>query len=651
MLPGAMLNALVLSALLAANASSAEPNANDEPERQEAQHPTTQSQEQQEQKQEQEQEPLTYQEVVVVTAAREEQPLTDAIALVSAFTQEDIERSPALVIDEQLRRVPGFNLFRRTSSLYAHPTTQGVSLRGIGASGASRSLMLWNGIPLNDPFGNWIYFNRLPMLSLRSAEVARGASSQLYGSSALSGTIQLLPRGPEPQTLDVRAQAGSLQTYDLDVFASDRQGDWGWLASGRVFDTEGYILLSEEDRGVVDIPANASFQSFVGRLEYRDFHVGVNLFNEDRSNGTPIQQNNSQIYLFESGYETDRWSFSFFGQSQELNSDFSRILPDRSQEFQTAEQHFPSTGFGSAFTLRTDSGIQLGVDWRRASWDVNSQNFAGAFLQYTFRPTGRIDLLLGGRFDLYENQSTQGTFNPRAGLVVRASDAVTVRGSAYRGFRAPSLNELYRPFRVGNVITAENPELTEEYVVGVEGGVDIHPTRQLLLRLNGFYNSLQDPVANVTVSIENGIINRMRQNLGSATIKGFEAEMSYRIADQWQARASYLLSDAVDDDTGLNLPQAPQHQGTLGLLYDGPFQFTADLRLTSEAFDDDLNEFSLPSYEVLDLSVRVPLSRKLDVYFAVENVTDSDYVVRLTPDANFGTPRVAHGGIEVRLFR
>jgi outer membrane receptor protein involved in Fe transport len=526
-----------------------------------------------------------------------------------------------------------------------------VSLRGIGPSGASRSLVLWNGIPLNDPYGNWVYFNRLPQLSMGSAEIARGATSQLYGSSALAGTIQLFPRAPQERTFDVRAQAGNLDTYDVDVFASDRAGDWGWIASGRAFDTGGYMQIAEEAQGAVDIPVSAEFQTFLGRLEYRDFHVGLNLYNEKRSNGTPIQQNDSQIYLFESGYDTDRWSVNFFGQSQVFDSGFSRILPGRTGEVLTNEQHVPSVGFGSSLTRRTDRGLQFGVDWRYVGAEDHRQNFAGAFLQYLFTFDERWDVLLGGRFDLWENRTTQGTFNPRAGLVFRASNAVTVRASGYRGFRAPSLNELYRPFRLGNVLTEANPDLTEEYLWGLEGGVDIHPHRSLLVRLNGFYNSFQDPVANVTISTTPALITRQRQNLGSATIQGFEAEAIHQLGAGWSVRGAYIFSDAVVDETGLQLPQSPRNQGVVGAGYDGRFQLTVDFRLAGDAYDDDLNQFLLPAFNLLDFSLRVPLSRKVEAYFAVENVADTDYVVRLTPIENLGAPRVAHGGIEVRLFR
>src|SRR3990172_5441575 len=117
---------------------------------------------------------------------------------------------------------------------------------------------------------------------MERAGAARGATSQLYGSSALAGTIQLFPRAPEERTFDVRAQAGNLDTYDVDLLASDRAGDLGWIASARAFDTGGYMQIAEEAQGAVDIPVSAEFQTFFGRLEYRDFHVGVNLYNEKR---------------------------------------------------------------------------------------------------------------------------------------------------------------------------------------------------------------------------------------------------------------------------------------------------------------------------------------------------------------------------------
>src|SRR3954452_7541362 len=196
----------------------------------------------------------SFADTLVVTAARSRERLTDAVAPTSVLTREDIARSPGLTLDEQLRQIPGFSLLRRSSSLTAHPTSQGVSLRGLGPSGASRTLVLFDGVPLNAPFGGWVYWNRLPLSGLQAVEVARGSLSQLYGSASMGGAIQLLPRAPKPATLEVTARGGDYRTGDLEVFASDApaNGRWGYTLAGRLFNTDGFYIVAPENRGAVD---------------------------------------------------------------------------------------------------------------------------------------------------------------------------------------------------------------------------------------------------------------------------------------------------------------------------------------------------------------------------------------------------------------
>ncbi len=594
---------------------------------------------------------VAHRETVVVTAARREQELGEAVSLVSVLDAEDLHQSPALVLDDHLRRVPGFSLFRRSSSLSSHPTTQGVSLRGIGPSGTSRSLVLLDGIPLNDAFGGWIYWNRIPTLALKQVEIARGAGSPLYGSSALGGAIQLRSLDPVPDRLELMAEIGNHETWDVSALASDRKGDWGYLLSGRAFDTGGFFIVSEEHRGAVDTPARVGFQSFLGRVEYKRAHAGVNLFREERNNGTRIQENNSWTALVDGGLEGPSWKWRLYSQFQELNSTFSRVLPDRSQEFKTADQHFPSSGFGSSFTWQPAMEILVGADWRQARWDEQMQNLSGVFAQYLESLHPRLDILVGARFDVWENQSTETSFNPRAGLLFRADPAVTIRGSLYRGFRAPTLNELYRPFRTGNILTEANPGLTEEHLWGFEGGADIHPSRVLVFRLNGFWNTLKDPVSNVTVSVSPELILRQRRNLGSGTIKGVEAEVVGRLASRWALRSSYLYAQAVVDETGRLFPQVPRHQGLVGLEYRGPIQFLVEGRFVSRQYEDDLNRLPLAGYGVLDLQVGKPLTEQLELFVSVENLFDRKYAVGRLPIERLGTPRLVHGGVRLRLGR
>ena len=105
-----------------------------------------------------------------------------------------------------LRSVSGFSLFRRSSSRASNPTTHGVTLRGLSASGASRGLVLLDGVPLNDGFGGWVTWTRLPTDALDNVRVNRGAGGDTYGSDALGGVISFTtPSTRRRQTSATRA--------------------------------------------------------------------------------------------------------------------------------------------------------------------------------------------------------------------------------------------------------------------------------------------------------------------------------------------------------------------------------------------------------------------------------------------------------------
>jgi outer membrane receptor protein involved in Fe transport len=592
-------------------------------------------------------------DTVVVTATKDEQRLVDAVAPTSVLTREDLARSPSLTLDDQLRQIPGFSLLRRSSSLSAHPTSQGVSLRGLGPSGASRTLVLLGGTPLNDPFGGWVYWDRLPLSALESVEVSRGSLSQLYGSAAMGGAIQLLPRAPRPDTLEATARGGGRGTRDLEVFTSDAGGAWGYTLAGRLFDTDGFFAVGPENRGAVDRRATVDFGTLFGRFQWGRYHVGVNAFEEERENGTALQTNDTSLRSLEAGWSGDHWDWNVHGQSQRFRSTFSRILPDRSQEFLTARQDFPTRGYGGSTAWRSGGGLLVGADVRRASWESQDQTLGGAYAQKTFGLSPRLDLLAGARLDVWESsddrtKSEQTSFNPRLGALFRATDAVTLRASAYRGFRAPTLNELYRPFRVGNVETLANPDLGEESLLGAEIGADLHPSSRLFARLNAFRNRIDGAVGNVTLSVTPQLITRRRENLDRVTADGLEAELRFQPLPRWQVQASYLYTDSRVERTGLLVPQVPRGQGSLGLAFNGPVLALLQGRWAGEQFEDDLNQLVLPAYVVADLSLRRPLSRRLDLFLSVENLFDEKVVTGRLPVEALGAPRLVQLGVTVR---
>src|SRR5215207_4662849 len=160
--------------------------------------------------------PPALSEQVTVTASRTETRLGETAASVVVLSSEELESTAALTPDDALRQVPGFQLFRRTGSRAANPTAQGVSLRGVGASGASRAVVLYDGVPLNDPFGGWVYWTRVPREAIGRVEVVRGGASSLYGSAALGGVVQFFPRArPGVRELRLELSYGSQNTPDV----------------------------------------------------------------------------------------------------------------------------------------------------------------------------------------------------------------------------------------------------------------------------------------------------------------------------------------------------------------------------------------------------------------------------------------------------
>ena len=230
---------------------------------------------------------------VVVTASRTEQKLKDVPASVTVLTKEEIRRSAAQTIDDLLRQIPFLSFSRRSSSLVANPATQGVSLRGVGPTGSSRTLVLLDGVPLNDPFGGWIYWSKVPLQSIERIEVVRGGGSSVWGNLALGGVINIITERPQRRTLRFTGEGGDRGTVNLDLYASDLFGPLGVAVEGNYFNTEGYKIIREDQKGKIDINATSEHKTFNGKLEYTfspnaALSLQGSLFAEDRGNGTPL---------------------------------------------------------------------------------------------------------------------------------------------------------------------------------------------------------------------------------------------------------------------------------------------------------------------------------------------------------------------------
>ena len=674
-------------------------------------------------------------EQLVVTPTLSERRVADIPASVNVLTDEQIQQSPAVVADDVLRQVPTFSLFRRTSSIASHPTAQGVSLRGVGPSGVSRTLVLLDNVPFNDPFGGWVYWTRVPLMDTERIEIVDGATSSLYGNYAMGGVINIVTHRAEPRTVIFKPQYGNRGTPKMDLFASHAWDRLGVTLNATTFDTDGYTTVAEQERGSIDIPANVKYQTASGKIEYAPndrvslfFRGGI--FSEDRSNGKKGEVNDTN-WKFGSGGVAVRLADGsniegrLFFDRQKFHSTFFAVpaaVPPRSQLNLTLDQNVPTKAVGTMLQWNRvfqAAGrahiVSAGYDFRWIDGDSNEQTFAlatgltpllnrisggtqkigGLFVQDQIELTPRVQITGSIRFDSWRNfdahnfettiatgiptannrelpDKSDNAVSPRGAVLFRATDRVSVWGSVSQGFRAPTLNELYRQFRVGAILTLANEELGPERLTAVEAGVSVAASDRVTVRGTVFNNRVKDPVANVTINTAG--TTRQRRNLGKTNIGGFQTDAAYRVNGHWGVSAAYLFDIAkvheapVDitgfDLTGKYLAEVPKHRASFQVTYTNPrlVNLAIENQFIGHQFDDDQNlavifpliadkrEVGLPAYSITNLTVSRTINRNVDVFVGAQNLFGTTYYVATNPTL-IGTPRLVNGGIRLRVGR
>jgi outer membrane receptor protein involved in Fe transport len=588
---------------------------------------------------------------------------TETPAFVTVLDETEVRQQPGVNIDDRLRAIPGFSLFRRTSSIAANPTTQGVSLRGLGSSGASRSLLLWDGIPINDPFGGWIYFTRVSPDELERIEISRGAATSVFGDRAMSGAIHLFSRPPERLRLTAAYEGGNKDTHSLTGGASHLFDRFAVSGLVRAFTTDGYFVVREDRRGPVDTPAGVRFVSGVSRFDYlgsKDrMFVKLDILAEERENGTRLTQNSTGLGTLAGHYthqETND-SFSFLGYHtrQQYHASFSAVSANRATETITFLQTVPAESVGAAGMWRHNStawNLLAGADMQRVEGTSTdrlvptglrvgggTQLQNGTFAQLD-AGTRSAKLFLGGRYQF--TGTDKKFFSPSAGFAV-GRGLVRGRGSVYRAFRAPTLNELFRDFRVGNAETRANADLLPETLFGAEAGIDL-VAETSRLSVSFYRNELDNIITNVTLSSTPALIIRQRQNAAEALTRGVDVQADYR----WRSLRldlGYLFADSRFS-TGERIPQVPKHAGNAQLTYSTSNTLASiGLRSYAMQFEDDRNQFKLPGYASMQVSARQRLTRSLWATLAIENALDREFLTGFTPVPLIGAPFIWRGGL------
>lgn len=631
-------------------------------------------------------------ETVSVTAARgSDATAPAAVSVLNAA--ELLGRAPG-GLDDALRHTPGFSLFRRSSSRVANPTTQGVTLRGVSGSGASRTLVLADGLPLNDPFGSWVYWNRLPVASLERVEVVRGAGGDLYGADALGGVIQLLSFEPDVPRLRLLAEAGGHDSGRLSGYAGGRLGTLRGEAAGEWAHGGDVFVVAPEDRGAVDVKAGASHWSGALALGWGEGawrgRVEARRATEERENGTPLQVNDTEWRRYAARLTGvaggGALRLRFADGDQTYRQSFSAVSGDRETERLTTRQRVPAhetsaaaqwarpLGRHSLLVGAEGRGVRATVEQTRYSFADGAasgpfltgglERTASAFARARLVASPRVALVVAGRFDAWRSEPREAEgeprsvhfWSPRLALEWRPSGAVSAWAAVSRAQRTPTQNELFRGFRVGSVVTDANPALLPERLRSGEIGLVWSGARGSL-RATGFLERLEDAIANVTLGEESGLILRQRRNAGEIEAKGVELEAELRPHPDLRLAAFAAFTSsrfrgtpALPDLGGNRVPQVPRVHWGASVDWSAPLRLdlAAQLRHTGEQFDDDRNELALASFTVVDAMLSRPVTGGVHAFVAVENLLDVEYDVARTPLRSVGWPRTLRAGL--RLF-
>jgi outer membrane receptor protein involved in Fe transport len=651
-------------------------------------------------------------EQVTVTAYRTPLGSLESPATTVVLSETALNSTATITLDDQLRQIPGVELFRRSSSLVANPSSQGISLRALGSTSASRTLLTEDDVPLNDAFAGTIHWQEQPELAIKSIELMRGGASDLYGSSAIGGVVSVVPVLPTTDQGELRSSYGSEGTYDDSLLLQGKRGPWGLLAAGGGLGTDGYIQEAPDQRGPVDIASNVHSQN--GEIVAEHSRGPLRLiahssgFNEARNNGTPYQTNGTRLWRYATGGDwqgphSGSLVTRFYGSTEHFRQTFSSIsnLP----EFGDPACFYRCGEIPSKFSLTPDNELGAVAHWNQPLgagllllagadthdvrvWD-REQSYTGSAALTNLHDHQRDSaayaeamavrkawtLTASGRMDWFQNFDGQGLtwdgsswvpstsqppqfgqrfFDPRVGLSRKLWNHWAVFGSGFRAFREPSPNELYRATQVGNQLTLANGNLLSERATGWETGVATEG-RFGSARGSYFLTQVNRPITAVTLNATSSPILLMRENLGQIESRG--VSLDYELAPlRWLTMdGGYQYAHATvsrgNEYPGNWIPEVARNLATMNVRAYRPKLGTLNLqgRLSGRQHDDAANQYLLHGYFRLDSYASHDFGKRYELFAAGENLFNRQIEDSKTPTTTLGMPRVGRIGFLFRL--
>ena len=609
---------------------------------------------------------------IVVTPSRTNSVIGDVPTDVSVIDSKTIESQAPDNTDDLLRYIPGVDVLRRTGFTSA---TSDVTLRGFNPTVRGRTLVLVDGIPLNQIYSGEVYWNAINPKDVERIEVVPGVSS-IYGPGAMGGVINVMTKKPKGLENDIDLSYGSFETRSFYVRHAYKYGNFSYMVSGGGYKTNGYI----------DVPDRKDYDI---RRWKENYDANVKLmydFDETCSMGIKYLYYDENVH---GGYKYYYGTKDLNDLSFDFKKEFSDILEFSAATYYNWENYWwtqdnsahttvdyvntnPKSGWGghtqALIKYPEVNKFWIGVDWDWGKMDSRDdykdkvqadetggrQTKIGLYLQDEVTILEKLMLYAGGRVDFWNNydgslfdstlnpiqrsfNAQSGTeFSPKGGAVYHITNDTSIRASVGKGFRVPTLYDLYRTYRYTTSIYNSNPNLNPEKTYTYEAGIDNTFMEKILNRVTFYFNDVSNLIYSTTTSGKGTTADPYvynKSNVARVHIYGIETETRYALNDNFSIFGNYTLnlsriakhSNAAIEDKYLTY--TPKNKISYGTSLHIPKLVDIDFfgRYNGIVFANDANTTKLKDVFVFDLAISKKLTKNFQVSVKLENLFDRRY--------------------------